>query len=112
MTGHLATARGGIVGGADRFEQHLVGRHTELQAERAVPVIGVKPVVTRLEGEPGGDVDRLVARAADLKEDAVLPLELDLAVIQSARQVDDAVDVDELFGGQAAVFLLGRLSCG
>src|SRR5205814_1441025 len=38
---------------------------------------------------------RLVSGSADLEEDLVLPLELDLLVIQLARQVHRPVDVEE-----------------
>ena len=39
----------GIVGGADRGEQLLGGGHAEAEAERAVAVVGVEPVVGRAE---------------------------------------------------------------
>ena len=43
---HLPSARARIVLRADGGQQHVERRHTELQAERAIAVVGVKPVVT------------------------------------------------------------------
>jgi hypothetical protein len=52
-----------------------------------------------------GDLHALVARARDLEEDLVLPLEQDLAIIRAPRREHRAVHALELLGGQAAVAL-------
>ncbi len=69
VRGHLPAAARGVVSGGDPLEQHLVGGDAEPQAERAVPVVGVEPVVAGLEVEGRADENGLVARAADLEED-------------------------------------------
>src|SRR5262249_24495531 len=45
MRRHLAPGVAGVVLGADRSEQHFVGGDTELEAERPVAVVRMKPVV-------------------------------------------------------------------
>ena len=92
---HLPSARVGIVGAADRRQEHLERRHADLQAERPVAVVRVEPVVPRLEMQRGGRQDRLVPRAADLKKDPVLALELDLPVVETPGHIHVAVDPDE-----------------
>ena len=39
-----------------------------------------------------------MARAADLKEDIVLPLQQNLAIVEAARQIHDPKCPDERFG--------------
>jgi hypothetical protein len=96
--GHLASAGRGVGGGADGLLQHFVRRDAEGEAEGAIAVVGVKPVVGGAEGHAGGDLDGLVAGAGDLEEDAVLALEDDLAVVEAARGVNEAEGLDELVG--------------
>jgi hypothetical protein len=89
---HLAAAGIRIVLGSDAGEQHLERGHAELQAQRAIAVVGKKPVVARLQRQAGGDEDGFVAGAADLEKNLALVLELDFLVIQLARQKHAAVD--------------------
>ena len=79
---HLAAADAGIVLRADGAEQHLERRHPELQAQRAIAIVRVEPVVAGFEHQAGGDQDCLVSGAADLKEDLALVLELDFLVVE------------------------------
>ena len=111
---HLAAAGRGIVGRAHRLLQHFVRRHAEREAERAVAVVGIEPVVAGPQSHAGGDLNGLMAGAADLEEDAVLTLERDLAIVQAARGVHDAERADELLRVQAReTCIRGRLrSCG
>ena len=111
MRRHLPPAGPRILSRADRPEQHLVRGRPQSQAEPAVAVIRVKPVVGGLEGQSSGDAERFVAGAGDLKVDFLLPLEQDFAVIHPARHVHEAVGVDELLGRQTFVrlFLDSRL---
>src|SRR4051794_26962014 len=102
MRWHLPPAGVGIVLGADGGQQHVERRHPELQAERAVAVVGTEPVVARSERQTGGDQDRFVAGTADLKEDLTLAFELDLLVIELSRQEHAAVDREELRGREPA----------
>src|SRR5262249_3085891 len=93
---HLPAARVRIVLGADAGEQHVERRHAELQAERAIAVVGEEPVVARLQRQAGGDADGLVSGAADLEEDLALVLELNFLVVEAPRQQHAAVDGEEL----------------
>ena len=83
---HLPAARGRVVLRPDRGEQHFVGGHADRQAERAVAIVGIEPVVGGLELHARGDEHGLVAGAADLKEDQALVLELDFLVVDPAGQ--------------------------
>ena len=90
----------GSLGGADRGQQHLERRDAELQAQRAVAVVRVKPVVAGPQREAGGDLNRLVAGAADLEERLALVLELDLLVVEPPRPQHAAIDVEERVAGE------------
>jgi hypothetical protein len=46
-----------------------------------IAVVGVEPILARPQDHARRHPHRLVARAADLEVDAVLPLELDLLVV-------------------------------
>ena len=83
---HLASTRVRVRRRAHRAVKHLGRRHAQLQAERAVAVIRVEPVVARLEHMPRRGQHGLMPGARDLEEDLVLPLELDLLVVHAARQ--------------------------
>src|SRR5207248_9961000 len=100
----------GVGLGGDRGEERLGRGQAGLEAERAVAVVGVEPVVARAQGQPRGDEHGLVARARNLEEDFVLPLELNLLVVNAPRQVHRAVDADKLVAAQASV--LARLNLG
>src|SRR5439155_6297864 len=97
---------------ADGRVQHFGRGHAELQAQSAVAVIQVEPVVRRSHDQTGRYEDRLVAGAGYLEENLVLPLELDFFVIQSTRQEHRAVCGDQLLAGElGSAFALGaRLS--
>src|SRR5207237_6901864 len=82
----------------------------ELEAEGAVTVVRIEPVVAGLEGQPRGDEHGLVPRARNLEEDFVLPLELNLLVVNAPRQVHRAVDADKLVASQAPI--LTRIHVG
>jgi hypothetical protein len=94
VRGHLAAAVARVGVGADRREQHLERRDAELQAERAVAIVAVEPVVARLQRQPGSDEDRFMSGAADLEERLALVLELDLFVVEAARAHHAAIDVE------------------
>ena len=98
MGRHLAAARSGVGGRADSLLQHLVGGDAESQAERAVAVIGKEPVVPGPQDHAGGHLDGLMSGGTDLKENAVLAFECDLAVIQPPGGVHQAERTDELLG--------------
>ena len=80
----------------------------EGEREGAIAVVGEEPVVAGAQREGGGDEEGFVAGAGDLEEDFLLIFEDDLAVVGAAREVHEAVDLDEFFGGRAR----GRCRCG
>ena len=100
MRRHLAAARVGVIGCADRGEQLLGRRHAQAETERPVAIVGVEPVVARTENLGGRGQDRLVAGTGDLEEDPVLPLELNLPVVDAPGEQDQAVDVEEIGLGE------------
>ncbi len=100
VRGHLPPARIGVVCGGDGREEHLGGRHAQRQAEGAVAVVGIEPVIGRPQHPAGGDEDRFVPRPGDLEEDLVLAFELDLFVVQPPGQVHDPVDVEQVGLGE------------
>ena len=105
ISGHLPAGRGGIVLRPHRLQEHLVGRDADLQAEGAVPVVAVEPVVGRLQQHRGGARDRFVPGAVDLEVDLVLPLELDFLVVDATGEVNVAVGGDQSGGVETPVFV-------
>src|ERR1700733_5249703 len=101
---HLTSARGGIVLRADSFEKHFVSRHAERQAESAIAIVGIEPVVSSLENETGGDEYAFMAGAADLEVNFVLALELDFAVVELAREEHRAINADERVAVETVIF--------
>ena len=98
--GHLATTAGGISFCTDGLEEHFFRSDTEGDAEAAVAIVGDKPVVAGAEREGGSDLESFMACAGDLEEDFLLALEHDFAVVDAARGEHQAVNVDELRGGE------------
>jgi len=88
---HLAAAGGGILFRPDARQEHLERCHSELQAQRAIAVIGEEPVVAGFEREARGDEHRFVSGAADLEENLALMLQLDFFVIDPARPQHAAI---------------------
>src|SRR5262249_43272146 len=104
VRGHLTAGRGGIAPGADRLQKHLVRRDAYVKDHGAGAVIGVEPVVGGFQNHSGGGRDRLVAGAADLEVDLVLPLELDLLVVDPPREVNVAIGSHQNGRIEAMVF--------
>jgi len=102
---HLAAAGAGIEAAPDGREQHLERRDAELQAQCAVAIVREEPVVGRPQREPRGDLDRLVAGAADLEEDLALLFELDLLVVELTRQQHETIHAHQ----RVAIDLEGQL---
>ena len=96
MSGHLAAAAGRIGGRANGLQEHLRGRDTQPQAERAVAIVGEKPVVAGTQGQGRANLQRLMAGTGELEEDFLLALEQDFAVVHAAGGVDEPVDLDHL----------------
>ena len=100
MGRHLTPARGRVVLRADRGEEHLERRHADGQAKGPVAIVGIEPVVRRFELHAGGDEDRLVPGAADLKEDQALVLELDFLVVNAAGEHHRPIGSEKVLAGE------------
>ena len=110
MGGHLAPAGAGIVLCADGLEKGIERRDTEHEAESAVAIVGVEPVHTGAQEQAGGGGDSFMTGAGDLEIDFALALELNLAVIETPREIHGAVQADEGVAVEAVV--LGRFQLG
>ena len=93
---HLPATGIRIVGRRHGGEQLLGRGHAEAEAECAIAIVEVEPVVARAEHLGRGDGDRFVAGAGDLEEDLVLALELDLLVVEPARQEHQAIELEQV----------------
>ena len=102
MARHLAPARRGIGGRADRLQQHLLGRDAEREHERAVAVVGEEPVVPGAQVAREAEQQRFVAGARDLEERPVLLAQGDLAVVEAPRD-ERQLQVGDGFGEGALV---------
>src|SRR5579872_4420720 len=100
---HLASAGAGIVSGADGLQKHLQWLGPESQAQAAVAIIRIEPVVPWLKRLSRSHADRLMASTRHLEEDFLLPLEHNLPVIDAAGGVHEAVDVDQLLTGKSLI---------
>src|SRR5581483_4010032 len=89
--------------GADGLKQHFVWRCAKGEAECAVAIVRKEPVVGGLQSKTGCGGNTFVASTGNLKEDFLLALKHDLAVVKTARGVHDAVNIDELLAGKAFV---------
>jgi len=52
---HLASAGTGVVGCANALQEHVVRLHPERQAQGAVAVVRIEPVVSGLQRQAGGE---------------------------------------------------------
>ena len=70
-----------------RLQQHFVRRDTQRQAQGAVAIVRIDPVVAGLEDHTRRHLDRFVPGAGDLKENPVLALQNDFAIVQPPRHL-------------------------
>ena len=99
---HLPPAGIRIVFRADGAQQHLERRHAELQAERAIAIVGIEPVVAGAQVHSRGSQHGFVSGATDLEKDQALVLELNLLVVDAARQQHRAVGPQQLVACETA----------
>ena len=97
---HLPAVTCRVVFRADGLQEHVERGDAERQAERAVAVVRHEPVVARAEDHARGHEDRLVAGAADLEKDLALVLELNLFVVETARQQHQAIRLAQIVCGE------------
>src|SRR5438309_6282261 len=100
VRGHLTPVRTRIGFSADTLQQHLERRHAKLQAQRAIAIVRIEPVVTRLQAHSRRDQDRFMTSAANLKEDAVLVFHLNLFVVEPPRLIHRAKHLQHLFAAE------------
>ena len=107
MRRHLPPAGTGVVARAHRLQQHVVGGRSQGQAERAVAVIRIKPVVAGLQGKGCGHAHGFMAGAGNLEEDLLLALQHDLPVVHPPGGIHVAVGFDQLLAGETFIGLAG-----
>ena len=107
---HLPSMRIWIGFSAHAFQKHFKRRHAKLQTQRAIAIVGIEPVVTRFQAEARGRQNRFMTGAADLKEDPVLPLHLDLFVVHPPRHVHRAEDLQHFFRADLSLLLSLRFA--
>jgi hypothetical protein len=73
--GHLAAAAGHIACGSDGLQQHFLNRIAQSEAERAIAIVGIEPVIAGLERHACGHQQGLMACTGDLKKDLLLPFQ-------------------------------------
>ena len=95
---HLPAATRRIVSRTDGLQQLIFHCIAQREAKRTVAVVREEPVVARLERHTCGYQKRLVPGARDLKEDLLLPLEQNFAIVRAPRQVHQAIEFHELLG--------------
>ena len=94
MRRHLAAAGCRIGFRAHPLQKHFVGSDAEHEHQGAIAIVREEPIVGGLQNQTRGREDGFVACAADLKEQSVLALELDLAIVETAREKHRAIDPD------------------
>src|SRR5262252_8270176 len=92
---HLPSPGTRIIRSAHALQEHLIGLDTKSKAQRAIAIVGVKPVVAGLEGQTGSYAHGLVSSARHLEEDLLLALEQNLPVIDTPRGIHQAIGMDE-----------------
>ena len=88
------------VRGTDRLEELVFNGVAKREANGSVPVVGEEPIVAGTHGHASSNEEGLVTGAGDLKEDLLLTLENDLAVIGSPREIHQAIELDQLLARQ------------
>ena len=102
---HLPPAGLRVSCGTHGHQQHVERRRAQSQAQRAISIVGIKPVVAWLQGKARCGANRFMARARDLEEDFLLALEQDLPVVHTPRRVHDPVGLNQPLAGETFVGL-------
>ena len=96
MGGHLTSAAGRIGGRAHGLQQHLSGSHAQRETQCAIAIVGEKPVVAGTHSQRGAHLQRFMAGGRDLEVGLLLPFEDDFAVVYTAGENHQPVDLDHL----------------
>ena len=103
MRRHLAPAGVWVVLAAHRLEQHVQRRDPHREAQRAVAVVRIDPVIAGPENQARRGQHAFVARAANLEKCLVLALELDFPVVETPRKIHRAVDAKKVLPRKALI---------
>ena len=85
MGRHLASTRSGVGGGGGGCHELLERSHADSESECAIAIIRKEPVMAGRKLHRRRHEHGFVTGTVDLKKNFVLSLELNLAVIDSAR---------------------------
>src|SRR5437773_1099049 len=85
------------------FQKLVIRRHTQGKDQSTIAIIRVKPVIAATQRHAGGDEERFVSGAGNLKEGPLLALEHDLAVVEPAGEKHQAIDIDHLPAGKPVI---------
>ncbi len=107
MRRHLTAAGGDVGGGAHSLVKHLFRRDAQRQAQCTVPIVRVEPVAAGVQRQSRGCLNCFMAGAADLEENPVLPLQQDLAIVQTARGLHNTKSANQSFPVKAVVTVRG-----
>jgi len=102
VRGHLPSAGRRVRSRSYGLQQHFQRGNTERQAQRPIAVVGINPILPRTQRQSRGHLHGLMSSAADLKIDAILALQRDLAVVQAAGEMHDPKRVNERLGIEAS----------
>ncbi len=94
--------------GEDAEEDVLRGESPG-EGDSHVPVVGKHPVLLPVEGEGGGDLDRLVAGRSHDERGPALPLESEHPVVDPAGEEHQAVHLHHLLVAQAELGVMEQL---
>src|ERR1035437_836571 len=97
MRGHLPSMRVWVDLGTDSRIEHLLRRHAQSEHQRAIAIVGKKPMVTGLHSEGRRGQYGFMTGTRYLEEYLVLTFELDLFVIDPTRHVHRPVNTDKRF---------------
>src|SRR5690349_1883908 len=85
-------------------KQLLERRHTKLQTQGTIAIVGIKPIVTWTKHHSRCDQNGLMSGTTDLKENLVLILELNFFIIEPPRQIHRAKHLEHFFARWARTF--------
>src|SRR5258708_18542794 len=92
-------------GGAHRLKKHFIRLGTQGQAQRAIAVIRVEPVIAGPERRASGTTSVFVSSSRQLEVDLLLALQQDFPVINAPGREHVAVGLDELVASKPFIGL-------
>ena len=102
---HLPSAGTWIVSRSHRLQKHLIRLGAQGQAQRAVAVIRIEPVIAGLKHQPRRHPNGFVSRSRHLEVDFLLALQQDFPIVDTPGGEHVAVGLDQLVTGKPVVGL-------